>query len=317
MRHLFKTKQLSRSNVNQSMASSKKSIYSALGANLLIALTKFIAGYISNSASMIAEGIHSLVDTTNQLLLLLGIRRSKRAPDAAHPFGYGKELYFWSFIVSILIFGLGGGISIYQGIIHMANPEPLGDPTISYLVLAISVLFEGASLVVAAKAFNFTRGEMGWWEAVVKSKDPSTFLVLFEDAAAVTGLLIVASCIFLAHKLNLPILDGLASLLVGLLLVVVSALLARESRSLLMGEGIAPETKNSIVHIAGQHTSVEQVKQILSTYQSPDEVILMLILVFREQLTTAQINTAIDEIRERIREQFPLVKFIIIQPATL
>src|SRR5215217_4478352 len=299
MRHLFKTKQLSRSNVNQSMASSKKSIYSALGANLLIALTKFIAGYISNSASMIAEGIHSLVDTTNQLLLLLGIRRSKRAPDAAHPFGYGKELYFWSFIVSILIFGLGGGISIYQGIIHMANPEPLGDPTISYLVLAISVLFEGASLVVAAKAFNFTRGEMGWW------------------AAAVTGLLIVASCIFLAHKLNLPILDGLASLLVGLLLVVVSALLARESRSLLMGEGIAPETKNSIVHIAGQHTSVEQVKQILSTYQSPDEVILMLILVFREQLTTAQINTAIDEIRERIREQFPLVKFIIIQPATL
>lgn len=299
------------------MASSKKSIYSALGANLLIAVTKFTAGHFSNSASMIAEGVHSLVDTTNQLLLLLGIRRSKKVPDAAHPFGYGKELYFWSFIVSILIFGLGGGISIYQGITHMLQPEPLGDPTINYIVLAISIVFEGVSLIVALKAFNITRGNLSWWDAVVKSKDPSSFLVLFEDAAAVAGLSIVGSCIFLSHHLNLPILDGLASLLVGLLLVAVSTILARESRSLLMGEGIAPDTKVSICNLVEQHPAVQRVKQILSTYQSPEEVILMLILVFKEQLTTFEINSAIDEIREKIKQKYPLVRFVIIQPETM
>jgi len=298
------------------MASSKKSIYSALGANLLIALTKFTAGHFSNSASMIAEGIHSLVDTTNQLLLLLGIRRSKKAPDAAHPFGYGKELYFWSFIVSILIFGLGGGLSIYQGIIHMIDPEPLGNPTISYIVLSLSIVFEGASLIVAIKSFNASRGNLGWWDAVVKSKDPSSFLVLFEDAAAVAGLFIVGICIFLSHRLNLPVLDGLASLLVGLLLVAVSAILARESRSLLMGEGIAPETKASICGLVEQYPAVQKVKQILSTYQSPEEVVLMLILVFNEQLTTSDINSAIDEIREKVKYKYPFVRFVIIQPET-
>jgi cation diffusion facilitator family transporter len=296
------------------MASSKNSIYSALAANLLISLTKFTAGHFSNSASMVAEGIHSLVDTVNQLLLLLGIRRSKKAPDSTHPFGYGKELYFWSFIVSILIFGLGGGISIYQGIIHIMHPEPLGDPTVSYVVLALSLLFEGASLIVAIKAFNLVRADMGWWEAIVKSKDPSSFLVLFEDAAAVLGLLIVGICIFLGHLLNLPILDGIASLLVGLLLVAVSAILARESRSLLMGEGIAPETKTSISRMVGDHPAVHNVKQILSTYQSPEEVVLMLIVVFRDNFTIAEINLVIDEIRSEIKNKFPLVRYIIIQP---
>lgn len=150
-----------------------------------------------------------------------------------------------------------------------------------------------------------------------KSKDPSSFLVLFEDTAAVAGLSIVGICIFLEHRLNLPVLDGLASLLVGLLLVAVSAILARESRSLLMGEGIAPETKASICHIVEEHPSVRKVKQILSTYQSPEEVVLMLILVFSEQLNTAQINNTIDEIRQKIQERFPLVRFIIIQPETL
>jgi len=298
------------------MPSSKKSIYSALVANLLIAITKFIAGHFANSASMISEGIHSLVDTANELLLLLGIYRSKKAPDASHPFGYGKELYFWSFIVSIMIFGLGGGISIYQGIIHIRNPEPLGDPTVSYIVLALSVIFESASLLVAIRAFNHTRGELQWWDAIVKSKDPSSFLVLFEDAAAVAGLFIVGICIFLSHKLDLPVLDGLASLLVGLLLVAVSTILARESRSLLMGEGIAPETKTKITGIVEKHPAVQKVKQILSTYQSPEEVVLMLLIIFQDQLTTHEINNSIDEIRAEIRQQFPLVRFVIIQPET-
>src|SRR5215217_6751611 len=190
------------------MASSKKSIYSALAANLLIAVTKFIAGAVSNSSAMIAEGVHSVVDTINQLLLLLGIRLSKRKPDKYHPLGYGKELYFWSFVVSIMIFGLGGGISIYQGIMHILHPIELGDPKWSYVVLSLSIVFEGSSLVIAAIEFNKLRNGQSWWQAIVNSKDPSTFLVLFEDAAAVLGLLIVLICLWLSHHLNKPFIDG-------------------------------------------------------------------------------------------------------------
>lgn len=299
------------------MASSKKSIYSALAANLLIAITKFIAGHFSNSASMFAEGIHSLVDTVNQILLLYGIKRSKKSPDAQHPFGYGKELYFWSFIVSIMIFGLGGGISIYQGVTHIIHPEALGDPTISYIVLLLSIIFESSSLVIAIKAFNQTRGELSWWNAIVKSKDPSTFLVLFEDLAAVAGLLIVAICIFLGHQLNIPQLDGLASVLVGLLLVGVSAILARESRSLLMGEGIAPETQAKITDLVQKHPTVIKVLHLLSTYQSPEEVVLMLIIVFKNDNTIVEINEAIDDITANIKQEFPLIQFVIIQPESL
>jgi cation diffusion facilitator family transporter len=298
------------------MASSKSSIYSALIANLLIAITKFVAGGISNSGAMIAEGIHSMVDTVNELLLLLGLRRSKKKPDATHPFGYGKELYFWSFIVSILIFGLGGGISIYQGVMHIIRPEPLERPLLNYIVLGLSIIFEGASLMVAAKHFNAARGQTPWWEAVVKSKDPSTFLVLFEDSAAVAGLFIVLVCTIFNHLFNLPYLDGVASILVGLVLVLVSAILARESRSLLMGEGIAPETKTKICALIERDSSVNKVMHILSTYQSPEEILLMLIVNFKNDLNTAELNEAIDRIRETVRAEFKLVRFVIIQPET-
>ncbi|MBE7171521.1 MAG: cation transporter [Williamsia sp.] len=298
------------------MASANKSIYSALAANLLIAVTKFIAGTISNSSSMLAEAIHSLVDTANELVLLLGINRSKKAPDSQHPFGYGKELYFWSFIVSILIFGLGGGLSIYQGILHIIHPEELGNPTVSYIVLALSMVFEGASFVVAIREFNKVKGALSWWDAVVNSKDPSTFLVLFEDGAAVAGLFIVLICLFLGHRLNLPVLDGVASLLVGLLLVAVSGILARESRSLLMGEGIAPQTKARIIELTEHHPAVVKVKHILSTYQSPSEVVLMLIVSFHEDLSMKEIDEAIDEIRAKIKKQYTLVRFVMVQPET-
>ena len=192
------------------MAKANKSIYSALVANLLIAVTKFIAGAFTNSSSMIAEGIHSTVDTSNQLLLLYGLKRSTKPADQYRPFGYGKELYFWSFIVSIMIFGLGGVLSVSQGITHMRHPEELVDPGWNYAVLALSFVFEGASLWVAIKEFNKTRNGLTWWKAIVKSKDPSGFLVLFEDGAAVMGLIIVFVLMVLSHNLNLPFLDGLA-----------------------------------------------------------------------------------------------------------
>jgi len=299
------------------MASSKTSIYGALVANLLIAITKFIAGAIGKSGSMISEAIHSLVDTVNEVLLLLGLHRAKKEPDALHPFGYGKELYFWSFIVSILIFGLGGGISIYQGIMHIREPEPLGDPTMSYWVLGLSILFEGISLIIAIKHFRAVRGKTPFWEAVVKSKDPSNFLVLFEDSAAVAGLIIVGICLYLNNRYQMPVLDGVASILVGLILVGVSAILARESRSLLMGEGISPETKQSICEMVQQDKSVVKVLHIMSTYQSPDEILLMLIIQFKDDLDTIEINDAIDAIRETVKAKYKLMKYIIIQPDIL
>lgn len=296
------------------MARNNTSIYSALIANVLIAITKFIAGGITNSASMISEGIHSLVDTINQLLLLYGLKKSKKKPDASRPFGYGKELYFWSFIVSILIFGLGGGLSIYQGIVHIRHPEQLGSPALNYWVLGISALFEGTSFVIALKEFNKVRGDFPWWDAIIKSKDPSSFLVLFEDGAAVLGLAIVAVLMVFNHLFDLPYLDGLASVLVGSLLVFVSMILARESRSLLMGEGIAPETRTKIRKLAEQDPSVVKVINILSTYQSPEDVMLMLIIAFEPDLDTEEITTAIDRIRERIKRKYQLVQFVIIQP---
>lgn len=299
------------------MASSNKSIYSALAANLLIAITKFIAGAFSNSAAMISEGIHSLVDTVNQVLLLFGLKRSRKPADANRPFGYGKELYFYSFIVSILIFGLGGGLSIYQGITHMIKPEVLGNPTWNYVVLALSVVFEGTSLVIAGKEFNKVRGTDGWWKAIVRSKDPSNFLVLFEDGAAVTGLFIVMICMFLSHHFNIPELDGLASLLVGLLLVGASVILARESRSLLLGEGITNASRERVTQIAEKDPAVLKVLNIISTYQSPEEVLLMLIVAFEEDLDTQDINDSIDRIRTEIKNEFKLMRFVIIQPEVI
>jgi cation diffusion facilitator family transporter len=297
-------------------AKNNTSIYSALAANLLIAVTKFIAGGFTNSSSMISEGIHSMVDTVNQVLLLYGLKRSHKAPDSTHPFGYGKELYFWSFVVSILIFGLGGGISIYQGIQHIIKPQTVTDPFWNYIVLALSALFEGTSLVIAIKEFNKVRNGQSWWAAIVKSKDPSSFLVLFEDGAAVLGLTIVFVFMMIGHNYNMHYMDGIASVLVGLLLVFVSSILARESRSLLMGEGIAPETQHKIRLLAENDKAVIRVVNVLSTYQAPDEVVLMLIVEFDPDIDTEDITASIERVRLAIKTTFPLIKLVFVQPQT-
>ena len=302
---------------NHCMAKNHASIYSALIADVLIATVKFIAGARTNSSSMISEGIHSLVDTTNQILLLYGLKRSARPPDKYRPFGYGKELYFWSFIVSILIFGLGGGLSIYQGILHIRKAEPLINPTLNYIVLGFSFLFDGASFTIAIREFNKARGNMGFWKAVVNSKDPSSFLVLFEDGAAVFGLVIVFILMLINHAFNMPFLDGVASILVGLLLVFASFILARESRSLLMGEGIAPETQQKIKQLVERDPAVTKVGNILSTYESPDEIVLMLIVYFKTELDTEEITDAIERVRKGIKKEYKLVEFVIIQPQAI
>ncbi|MET0571206.1 MAG: cation diffusion facilitator family transporter [Pedobacter agri] len=296
------------------MARANKSIYSALAANLLIAITKFVAGAFTNSSSMIAEGIHSTVDTSNQLLLLYGLKRSVKPADKYRPFGYGKELYFWSFIVSIMIFGLGGVVSITQGIEHIRHPETLVNPGWNYVVLVLSFIFEGASLIVAIKEFNKTRNGLPWWKAIIKSKDPSGFLVLFEDGAAVMGLIIVFVLMVLSHNLNMPFLDGLASVLVGLLLIFVSFILARESRSLLMGEGLSPETQQKLKELIEADKDVITVKSILSTYQSPKEVILVLIITFQSDLDTEELTAAVDRLRSEVKQKYTIIRFVIIQP---
>lgn len=299
------------------MAKNNKSIYAALAANLLIAITKFAAGTVTRSAAMISEGIHSVVDTLNQVLLLYGLRKSRKPPDQAHPFGYGKELYFWSFIVSILIFSLGGGLSIYHGIQFLANPVEPGDPTVNYIVLGASFVFEGISLAIAMKEFNQVRGDLGWWAAIVRSKDPASFLVLFEDAAAVLGLVIVFVFMMIGHTFDIPAMDGVASIAVGALLVAVSLVLGRESRSLLMGEGIAPDTQKKIKTLAEKDEAVLKVNNVLSTYQSPEEVVLMLIVSFEANLDTEDISRAITRIRADIKQEFDKVEFVIIQPHSM
>lgn len=291
-----------------------RTVYIALAANLLIAVIKFISGFVTRSTAMLSEGVHSLVDTTNQLLLLLGIRLSKKTADAKRPFGYGKELYFWSFIVSLLIFAIGGSISIFQGISHLRHPAPPADPFWNYIVLACSFLFDGGSLVVAIIDFKKVKGKKSWWTAVHQSKDPASFLVLFEDSAAVLGLAVVAIMLYLGHKLNNPYLDGVASLIVGVILTIVSILLARESRSLLMGEGIATATQFKIRSIVENDKAIDKVLQIFSTYQSPEEVMLLLLVRFKDDLETQDITDAIERVKTAIKKEFPFAHYIIITP---
>lgn len=296
------------------MPASKTPIYSALLANIAIAVTKFIAASITGSSAMISEGIHSLVDSLNEVLLLLGIERSKKPADERRPFGYGRELYFWAFIVSILIFGVGGGVSFYEGITHLQHPETIRDPKWNYIVLGIAFLLDGFSLITALKEFNRQRGSQPFWAAVKRSKDPSTFVVLFEDAADVLGLLVAFLGVFLGHELNNPYFDGAASIIIGLILTAVSVVLARESRGLLMGESVEAEKLQQMLTMVEQDKSVVRVLRSPSIYMGPEEVILMLVVDFNNDLSTTDINQAIIRIRETVQQAFPIVRQLFIEP---
>jgi cation diffusion facilitator family transporter len=296
------------------MARSNKSIYAALGANIAISATKFIAGGITGSSAMISEAVHSLVDSVNELLLLYGIHRSNRQKDKTHPFGYGKELYFWSFIVAILIFGLGAGVSFYQGYNHLKAPAPAASYGWNYAVLGLSFIFDGSSFIVALKEFNKTRRDEPLWSAIKRSKDPATFMVLFEDGAALLGVSVVFVCLYIGQRTDNPYLDGVASILVGLILTIASALLARESRSLLMGEGISADTEKQIIALIEKDLSDTKVNKVFSIYQSPEEVLLVLIISFKAKMTAEELNDKIDDIKKRIRSQYPKINYIIIQP---
>ena len=218
---------------------SRTAIFAAIAGNLAIAATKLIAAFFTGSSAMLSEGIHSLVDTGNGGLLLLGLRKSQKPADANHPFGHGKELYFWSLVVAILIFALGGGMSVYEGVTHLSHAQ-LHDPTWNYVVLGFAIVFESFSFYFAYKAFRKEMSGQGVFKTIRASKDPTTFTVLFEDTAALLGLVVAFLGIFLGHQLNNPYLDGVASIVIGVILAVVAGFLAFESKGLLIGEGVDP-----------------------------------------------------------------------------
>jgi len=263
---------------------------------------------------MVSEGIHSVVDTVNEILLLFGIRKSRKPADKNRPFGYGKEIYFWSFIVSILIFGLGGGVSFYEGIKHLQHPEPIQNPMWNYVVLGVALIFDGASFVIALKSFNKKRGSEPFWSAVKKSKDPTSFVILFEDAADVIGLLIAFLGVYVGHTFNAPFFDGIASIIIGLILTAVSIVLTRESRSLLMGETASLHVLDDIVGLAKMESAVINVKHPLSMFMGPEEILLVLEVDFKPGLSINEILDASKRLRKKIREKYPNFKRIFIEP---
>jgi cation diffusion facilitator family transporter len=296
--------------------SSPKAVYAAIAGNLGIAITKFVAAALTGSSAMLAEGIHSLVDTGNGGLLLLGIQRARKPADRAHPFGHGMEIYFWTLIVAIMIFAVGGGFSLYEGIEHIRHPDPVSRPGVAYLVLAVSAIFEGYSWSVAYREMQKGRRRRSMWRVVTQSKDPTTFTVLFEDSAALFGLFIAFLGVFFGSRLDNPYLDGSASIVIGVLLAVVAVILAFQTKELLIGEAVDPYTLQSIRTLAEDDPSVARVVRPLTMHLGPDEVLLALELVF-ESGSAADSAAAIDRIDRLIRAKHPQIRHIFIEAQSL
>jgi cation diffusion facilitator family transporter len=294
-------------------SSSQRVIYAALIGNLLVAATKFAAAGFTGSAAMLSEAIHSTVDSGNQLLLLLGISRAARPANARHPFGHGLQLYFWTFVVAVLIFGVGAGVSVLEGIKKISTPHPLANPWVNYTVLALALFFEGTVWIVALRAFREAKGTLGWLEAVHLSKDPTVFTVLFEDTAAILGLLVALIGLSLDHLLDLPVLDGVASLLIGVILAGTAAFLAWECQSLLTGEGVAPAVQASIYAIAAAEPAVERPNEILTMHFGPQDVLVALSLSFVETGTAVEVENAVTRIERQIKSAHPEVKRVFIE----
>ncbi|WP_088279872.1 cation diffusion facilitator family transporter [Ideonella sp. A 288] len=294
-------------------AESRVAIYGAIAANVAIAVTKFAVAGVTGSSAMLSEGIHSAVDTFNGVLLLVGIRLSQRPATPEHPFGHGKELYFWSLIVAVLIFGLGGGVSFYEGVQHIRHPQPMTDPSWNYAVLGAATLFESISFAIALRQFRRQAAGAPFWQAVHRSKDPTTYTVLAEDAAALAGLAIAATGIALAHALDMPVLDGVASLLIGVLLAGVASLLTWESRGLLIGEGIRPETAQALRAIALAQPGVRDVGRVLSMYVGPDDALVTMDLDFDAGTGTAEAALAFAQIVQRVRARYPMIRRLFVE----
>ena len=296
---------------------SKKVIYAALFGNSLIAVTKFVAASITGSSAMLSEAIHSLVDTGNQGLLLYGMKRGARPADKDFPFGHGKEIYFWSFIVAILIFALGGGISVYEGIHHLLHPQPVKNPLINYLVLSLALIFEGVAWLFALREFRRTKGENGYIEAVNQTKDPSVIVVLFEDSAAMLGLLVALIGIGLTQLTGSIYFDGGASIIIGFILIGTAIWLARETKSLLIGESAEPQIVQGIQEMVQKSPIIEGVNEILTMHMGPDFILVTLGADFVDSASAAAVERQIAELDSQIKARFPRVKRVFIEAEKL
>lgn len=297
-------------------AGSKKVIYAAILGNLLIAATKFIAAFFTGSSAMLSEGVHSLVDTGNGALLLYGLRRAARPADKSHPFGHGRELYFWSFIVALLVFAVGAGVSFYEGVIHIMRPEPVANPIVNYVVIGLAMIFEGASWFVALKEFRTMKGKLGYVEAVQESKDPSVFTVLFEDTAALLGLIIALVAISAAQIFDMPALDGVGSIGISIILAATAIFLARESKGLLMGEAALPEVEQQILHLANRDPDIQKANGVLTVHMGPKQIVAGLSVEFEDHIQAPQIEACVERLEAVLKTANPDIVTLFVKPQT-
>ncbi len=296
--------------------SSTSVVYAALAGNLAVALAKTAAAAVTGSSAMTSEAIHSFVDCGNELLLLHGIRRSGRGADHLHPLGYGRELYFWSFVVALLVFALGACLSVWEGVSHIRHPEPIRFAAVNYMVLALAFVFEGASWLVSFRQFAAARGELGFYEAFRRSKDPPSFMVLFEDSAALLGILVAAIGSFASVALHRPVLDGVASIVIGLILAGTAALLVRESKSLLIGETADQALMASILDIARSEAAIAGANGLMSVQMAPDQVVVALSLEFADDLKAPQIEEMVCTLEDKVRAAHPEIVALFVKPQT-
>ena len=292
----------------------KTAIYAALIGNLLIAATKGVAATITGSSAMLSEAVHSAVDTGNAMLLLYGLKRAAKPPDQRHPYGYGRELYFWCFVVAILVFALGAGISIWEGVRHLRDPEPITRPWINYVVLGLAFLFESGSWYFGWKAFAASRRGGSFWASVTDSKDPTTFMVLFEDSAALLGIVIAAVGTFLSVQLGDPRIDGAASIVIGIVLALVAVVLGRESKELLIGERASPELSAAIRATALEESCVIEVVDVITSQLAPNQVIATMGIVIDDDLRVVEVEQLIARIEQEIRTRHPQLFRVFVRP---
>jgi len=292
---------------------STKVIIAALLGNTAISMIKFLAAFITGSSAMLSEGIHSLVDTGNQILLLYGMKRAKKPADEEFPFGHGKEIYFWSFVVAILIFAVGSGVSIYEGILHIRSPAQIENPMVNYIVLVLAIMFEGGAWYFAFREFGKAKGQRGYIEAVKRGKDPSMFVVLFEDSAALLGLLVAMLGIWLAQVTGNPVFDGIASVLIGFILGGTAVWLAVETKSLLIGEGANKEVVASIREIAESFAEVEKVNELLTMHMGPEYILVNISVRFKRGQLTRELESVIHELDAAIKRKHEMVKRVFVE----
>jgi cation diffusion facilitator family transporter len=293
---------------------SKRTVYAALAGNLAIAATKLVAAAVTGSSAMLSEGVHSLVDTGNEVLLLHGLHRSTLPPDDTYPLGHGRELYFWSFIVAVLVFALGAGVSVYEGVSHILRPEPMENVVVNYVVLGLSAIFEGISWTVAMRQFRAAKGDLGFLAAARRSKDPTTFTVLFEDSAALLGIALAAIGIFAAQRLGIPELDGAASIAIGLVLAFTAAFLARESKGLLIGERASRDLQRAIAAAAAEDPAITAVESVLTVHLAPDQVVVALTADFEDEVSAAEIERCIARLELRLEAEHEEISALFIRP---